>query len=78
MPAEHLEPASDVLRCSVDELLGRSGGASIPDHRVLRFPQKLYEELDRDEQVIFAYEARKTIADIISQRPESGKLDRDV
>jgi cation transport regulator ChaB len=81
MPAEHLEVVSQVLHCSVDELLGRMDAASAPrraDPWPFNFPRQLYEQLDKDERVIFAYESRKTIADIIAQRSDAGKQESDI
>jgi hypothetical protein len=82
MPGDHLELVSSILGCSADELLGRA--APVGDSKSnstepwpLRFPRQLYDQLDHDERVIFAYESRKTIAEIISQRVVAGKLDTD-
>lgn len=79
MPAEHLEAASRVLQCSVDELLGRtaSGRQGTTEPWTLNFPRALYDQLDKDERVIFGYESRKKIAEIISQRSDSGKQGSD-
>lgn len=81
MPPEHLEVVSHVLNCSVDELLGRIDAASAPrraDAWPFKFPRHLYEQLDADERVIFAYESRKTIAEILAQRSDSGKQQSDI
>jgi hypothetical protein len=81
MPAEHLEAASHVLQCSVDELLGRMDAASAPrraDPWPFKFPRHLYEQLYEDERVIFAYESRKTIAEIIALRSDTGKRGLDI